>query len=510
MNDQLVRAAQYVRMSTEHQQYSTENQSDVLMEYAKKRGIEIVQTFTDSGKSGLRIEGRDGLRELIDLVQHGKPDFTVILVYDVSRWGRFQDADESAYYEHICKRAGVNVQYCAEQFENDGSPIATIVKGVKRAMAGEYSRELSAKVFKGQCKLVELGFRQGGTAGYALRRLLIDQVGKPKSELQPGEQKSIQTDRVVLVPGPPEECAVIRRIYRLFVHEQRTESEIAAELTHHGIKGECDRKWTRGMIRQVLTNEKYIGNNVYNRVSFKLKKKRVRNPPQMWVRCNEAFDAIVDANDFSAAQSIILERHKHVPDIELLDHLRELVRRHGRINGLLIDETEGMPSSSIYRQRFGSLARAYQLIEYLPDRDFAFIEINRRLRSIYPEIFKTIINSLEEHGGIVAMDNKTDLILINGMLSVSIVIARCQTTPSDSLRWKVRFDAGLSPDITIVVRMDPTNHVPLDYYLLPSLDIHQARLRIKEDNGIFLDGYRYESLEYFFGMAQTIRAGAAA
>ena len=510
MNDQLVRAAQYVRMSTEHQQYSTENQSDVLMEYAKKRGFEIVQTFTDSGKSGLRIEGRDGLKELINLVQHGKPDFTVILVYDVSRWGRFQDADESAYYEYICKQAGVNVQYCAEQFENDGSPIATIVKGVKRAMAGEYSRELSTKVFKGQCKLVELGFRQGGTAGYGLRRLLIDQVGKPKSELQPGEQKSLQTDRVVLVPGPPEECAVIRRIYRLFVHEQRTESEIAAELTHHGIKGECDRKWTHGMIRQVLTNEKYIGNNVYNRVSFKLKKKRVRNPPQMWVRCNEAFDAIVDAQDFSAAQTIILERHKHIPDIELLDHLRELVRMHGRINGLLIDETDGMPSSSTYRQRFGSLARAYQLIDYHPDRDFAFIEINRRLRSIYPKIHKDIINSLEEHGGIVAMDNNTDLILINGMLSVSIVIARCQTTTSDSLRWKVRFDAGLSPDITIVVRMDPTNQVPLDYYLLPSLDVHQARLRIKEDNGIYLDGYRYESLEYFFGMAQTIRAGAAA
>jgi hypothetical protein len=73
----------------------------------------------------------------------------------VSRWGRFQDADESAYYEYICKRAGIAIQYCAEQFENDGSPVSTIVKGVKRAMAGEYSRELSAKVFAGQCRLIE-------------------------------------------------------------------------------------------------------------------------------------------------------------------------------------------------------------------------------------------------------------------------------------------------------------------------------------------------------------------
>ena len=80
-------------------------------------------------------------------------------------WGRFQDADESAYYDYICRRAGIQVTYCAEQFENDGSPVSTIVKGVKRAMAGEYSRELSAKVFVGQCRLIELGFRQGGGRG---------------------------------------------------------------------------------------------------------------------------------------------------------------------------------------------------------------------------------------------------------------------------------------------------------------------------------------------------------
>jgi DNA invertase Pin-like site-specific DNA recombinase len=134
------RAVTYVRMSTEHQQYSTENQGDVVREYAAKRGLEIVRTFADAGKSGLRIDGRDALKQLIDLVQSGKADFTTILVYDVSRWGRFQDADESAYYEYICKRAGITVQYCAEQFENDGSIASNIVKTVKRAMAGEYRR----------------------------------------------------------------------------------------------------------------------------------------------------------------------------------------------------------------------------------------------------------------------------------------------------------------------------------------------------------------------------------
>ena len=196
------RAAEYVRMSTEHQQYSTENQADRIRDYAQHHNIEIVRTYADEGKSGLNIGGREGLQALLADVQSKNTDFELILVYDVSRWGRFQDADESAAYEFSCKQAGIKVIYVAEQFENDGSPVSTIVKGVKRAMAGEYSRELSAKVFAGQCRLIELGFRQGGPAGFGLRRVLLDQSGQVKAELKRGEHKSLQTDRVVLRPGP--------------------------------------------------------------------------------------------------------------------------------------------------------------------------------------------------------------------------------------------------------------------------------------------------------------------
>ena len=120
------RVVEYVRMSTEHQQYSTENQRKIIRQYAEARGMIIVQTYTDAGKSGLRIDGRDALKELIHDVESGQADFSAILVYDVSRWGRFQDADESAYYEYICRRAKIDVHYCGEQFENDGSPISTI------------------------------------------------------------------------------------------------------------------------------------------------------------------------------------------------------------------------------------------------------------------------------------------------------------------------------------------------------------------------------------------------
>jgi DNA invertase Pin-like site-specific DNA recombinase len=150
-----LRAAQYVRMSTDHQKYSTQNQADAIANYAAQRNLTIVRTYEDAGRSGLRIFGRDGLKELIDDVQFKRSDFDCVLVYDVSRWGRFQDVDESAYYEFLCKRAGIKVHYCAEEFENDGSLASTILKNMKPVMAGDYSRQLSKKVFIGQCRITE-------------------------------------------------------------------------------------------------------------------------------------------------------------------------------------------------------------------------------------------------------------------------------------------------------------------------------------------------------------------
>ncbi len=505
-----IRAAQYVRMSTEHQQYSTENQSDAIQDYATKHNMVIVKTYADAGKSGLSIDGRQSLTQLIQDVTQGKTDFDTILVYDVSRWGRFQDADESAYYEYICKRAGIPIEYCAEQFSNDGSPVATIVKGVKRAMAGEYSRELSTKVFKGQCRLIELGYRQGGAAGYGLRRMLVDCNGAPKGILARGEKKSLQTDRVILVSGPPEEVEVVRRIYNLFVNERHTERQVADVLNQDGIANEVGGRWTRGLVHQVLTNEKYIGNNVFNRVSFKLKKKRVNNPPDMWVRRDEAFVRLVDPELFYIARGMILERSRKLSNDDLLHRLLDLARSHGRISGLAIDETENMPSSATYRTRFGSLLRAYKLIGYTPERDYRFLEINQQLRQMHPEVVEQVVTDLEARGARVERDPKNGLLRINGMFSVSLVLSRCRKTSSGSFRWELRLDQSLRPDITIAVRMDPSNQSPLDYYILPGIDLEKQRLRLAEDNGALLDTYRFDTLDYFLGMAEVTEMEAAA
>jgi len=368
-------------------------------------------------------------------------------------------------------------------------------------MAGEYSRELSVKVFAGQCRLIELGFRQGGPAGYGLRRQLVDRDRNPKELLDRGIHKSIQTDRVILVPGPEEEVDTVRKMYDWFTREGLSEAAIAARLNGLGILTDLRRPWTRPTVYQVLTNPKYIGANIYNRRSFKLKRKRVINPPEIWVRRENAFTAIVSVEQFQHVLAIVEARSRHLTDEQLLTGLKMLLARCGTLSGILIDQTDGMPSSACYRYRFGSLARAYSLIGYTPLRDLEYVEINRALRQLHREKLGQVLNELRSEGARVNQ-NQDQTLDVNGEFTASLVFARCRVTPAQNYRWLIRLDNSLNPDLTIAARLQPDNHNILDYYLLPAIDRISEELRLAPDNGLVLDVYRFENLNFFFRMAR--------
>jgi DNA invertase Pin-like site-specific DNA recombinase len=361
-------AAVYVRMSTEHQQYSIANQLVAIEKYADQNKLMIAKRFLDSGRSGLTLSGRPGLRQLLLEVISGKAEFSDVLVYDVSRWGRFQDADESAYYEYTCKKANVKVHYCAEQFENDGSPYSTLIKTLKRAMAGEFSRELSTKVFAGQARLAQLGYRLGGSPGYGLRRQLLDSEGRVKGILRFGERKGLQSDRVILIPGPERELAVIREIFDLFTTERKSEREIVDILNLRKIRLEPGRRWTRVRVHQILTDPKYMGTSAFNRRSRKLHQKTVKNLVENWILRDGAFTSIISREQYSLAQRIVRLRGNPWTDDHILDQLRWLLNRVGRLTGVIINEDRAAPSVATIQHRFGSLHEAYKLIGYNPDR----------------------------------------------------------------------------------------------------------------------------------------------
>ena len=169
-----------------------------------------------------------------------------------------------------------------------------------------------------------------------------------------------------------------------------------------------------------------------------------------------------------------------------------------------------MPSSAVYRHRFGSLVRAYHLIGYTPERDFAFIETNRRLRAMHPELVEAVTQSLESIGDHVSRDAKTDLITVNRSFTVSVVLARFEKTPAGSPRWTIRLDHSLAPDLTVAIRLNAANGGVLDYYLLPSLDVRADRVRVAEENSLCVDTYRLDSLDYLYGLAVQVQIEVAA
>ena len=499
-----LRGAIYIRMSTELQAESPEIQEKQLRNFADYYGIEIVAVYADLGVSGMTARDRKQFMALIHDVAQGRNEFSIVLYLDESRWGRFVDSREADYYRMELKKKNVMCHPCDKPLTLSDNAIEHVVTFLKDVSASDYCHQLSQKVWLGQCNLVEKGYRQGGIAGFGLRRWLLDDAGKPKQELIMGQRKSLLTERVILVPGPEEELKIVYWMYDQFLSGV-TETQIAEQLNFRGIKNHLNRSWSRSTVCEVLTNEKYIGNNVFNRTSSKMKQKTRANPEEEWIRKELAFEPVVDKGRFFAVQDIYKERNKKFTDTELLQGLKDLYAQRGRLSAIIIDETDSLPPSSLFRTRFGGLLRAYRLIGYTPERDYQYVLINQYLRTLHVKTVTDVVASIESIcGRKIYIDHDTGLLELNDNLFISIVISRCFVSPTGTKRWKIRFDAGLHPDVTVAVRMDAQNKHIQDYYILPSLEFSCGQLQLAAQNAGFMDSFRTESLEYLLNMSVNI------
>lgn len=363
------RAAQYLRMSTEHQRYSTENQAAAIADYAAATGLEVVLTYADEGISGLSLRGRTGLKQLLADVVAGSPGFDVILVYDVSRWGRFQDPDQSAHYEYLCREAGVRVEYCAEQFANTSQLGDVLLKQLKRAMAAEFSRELSRKVAEGQRRLGARGYWQGGAAPYGLRRVLVDETDHVVMQLERGQHKALQAFRVKLVQGPRAEVEVVQSIFRNFAITGLSAPRIAKSLNEAGTPAPRSAAgWSPGAVRNVLKSELYCGCFLQGQYRGELGGPNRRRPRADCLPIENFVAPIVSRELFQAAQRALARRRTVLTRDQLLERLADLCQQGGEVTSTAIDKAEGLPNADVYTRTFGSLREAYRLVGYRPKR----------------------------------------------------------------------------------------------------------------------------------------------
>lgn len=494
------RAAMYVRMSSRPQDHSIEHQCARLEEYAEEHGIVVVKMYADSGKSGLRINGRDGMQELIDDVQAGRAGFELVLVYDVSRWGRFQDTDEGAHYEYLCRQAGIQVIYCAEPFENDGSAIASILKGMKRTMAAEYSRELSAKVFAAQCRFAAQGYKMGGYVGYGLRRVSFDKDGQKRRVLKVGERKGAATDRVRYCWGPDKEVDTVRQIYSWYVNEKLGDTAIAARLNLQKVTSQWPRPWTPAQVRTILTNEKYMGRIVFNRGSAKMSNPHRANPTEDWICIEDDLPAIVSPQLFKKAVDERQRRSKAKTDDELLAMLRSLYKKHGKVTVSIINAARGVPNSKYFGARFGTLANAYQAAGLPAAKPLLRAKTLRAARQLREATASAVKLAIEQSGCAHAACDHPWLLRINGQIVLKIVIARSRHDPAGHIRWRIPIHTPPIPDFVLCVQMDKANVGVLGYYLMPVVDFTQAHIILRaefpEDRG----QYRHPTLASVFGL----------
>ena len=482
-------AAEYLRMSTEHQRYSLDNQAQSIGLYAAEHGFQVVRSYVDRGKSGLLLKRREGLSQLLKEVVNGSPCYRAILVYDVSRWGRFQDTDEAAYYEFMCKRAGIAVHYCAETFTNDSTTPNLVMKTLKRVMAAEYSRDLSSKVYAGSRRNAEAGFRCGGTAGYGLRRLICSPDGTLKLTLQPGERKNVYSDRIKLIPGPPEEVAIVRKIFSMVIYEKKTLWGIANELNRDGIPY-LKSRWTNNSVQEVIKNPKYMGCHVWGRSAKKLGGPTVQLPEASWVRIPNLIEPLVDEKTFLAAGS----RLRHVKtDDELLSQLRELLKNKGWASRSLIDTSPEIGAASTFVDRFGGLKQAYARVGYVRPRCHWRVEIIRRNRAVRLLVESEILASIPGTAILRrANSQRWPRLRLPGGRVIRLFV--CQQTKSCAGHARWILPTHERPQgITLLCRCTEDNSAIMDYQLVPRIK-PGTRWLLSDSHPLLLTGHPVRNL----------------
>jgi DNA invertase Pin-like site-specific DNA recombinase len=308
----------YYRHSAEDkQENSVPIQRERAQGFAHDYNIQITLEIADEGKSGLSAD-RPGFERLFKeyVLNPDVPKADYILVNDVSRWGRFQDPDEAAYWTMLCKQQGIQVIYIDKGFPDKNNLLSSgLQTQIERYMAADYSRQLSAKVFYGSAKVAEQGYSPGGPATFGLTRVLLDESKQFVRDLKPGEHKVIANQRVTFKPSDDWRSEAVKRMFDELTNNWRHPQKIAQLLNSEGILTATGKQWDTSKVVNVLSNERYAGTMVYNKTRKRLKSKSRPNPVAEWVRCENAFEGIVPKGQFELAQECLYwlmpSRHRY-------------------------------------------------------------------------------------------------------------------------------------------------------------------------------------------------------
>ena len=289
------KAVGYVRMSTDKQDTSPEQQRIEIERYAAAHDYGIVNWYEDLGISGDNTAKRVGFQKMIADGSCG--GFDAILVWDQDRFGRF-DMIEAGRWIHPLREAGVHLASVTDGRVDWSDMAGRLVYSVKQEGKHQFLRDLSNNVSRKMRQMAEAG--QWTT-------------GKPPIGYD------VTADRR-LVLGLPADVKLVRHIFRRYIDGESTRA-IAGWLAAIGKLSPKGTRWTANGIQCVLKNEIYTGRLVQCRMTFSKYRKanpkryREQRPAGEWVVIPDNHPAIIDRETFVRANEIMKSRRKNKTDM---------------------------------------------------------------------------------------------------------------------------------------------------------------------------------------------------
>jgi hypothetical protein len=299
---------------------------------------------------------------------------------------------------------------------------------------------------------------------------------------------------VRLVPGPVEEINLIRRMYLHYIYLRKSERDIAIDLNR---EGHCylGRPWSRNLVRTILTNEKYIGNNIVGRVSARLYTRQVTKPPETWTRCEGAFAPIVPEHLFEAAKRVRRFNEKvYVSHDDILKGMRAVLRREGTLSAEIINRAPELPSANTVGVRFGSLGLAYEALGYEPKPRYRHHRFQRELALRCAKLEEELIALLNANG-VPAWASRPHVLSLGNLSHLEVMISRWQKRHENEGGWRISYQRNTETDFIFAARLHADADSVSDYLLVPRRDLIQLPAFLRMSHQRVLARYTYNNME---------------
>lgn len=256
----------YLRMSSEKQELSLDQQRDEVKKLAEREGYAIVGEYADVGKSGSKdTKKRTSFHRM--MTDATKQKFTAVLVWDTSRFGRLNSIDTSPYVAHLMK-AGVYLHSVKEGKFDWRTSEGRMIWAMFCEANNRYATSISENTIRGRKDIASRGLWASGKIPFGYDRQYVDLSGVPKQLVKRTERFSKPRGWHLTLKVNKEEADVVRTMFHRFAHEDISLRELAAQLNKSGALsgGEV---WTARLLKLALTNPAYVGKSYFTVDSLK-------------------------------------------------------------------------------------------------------------------------------------------------------------------------------------------------------------------------------------------------